>query len=253
MLNQSVKTYLLNAAAIAAFPVFLSITPLEANIGVDDLTNDTWGPEEMSLGYYIEFKSDGSYVKNFAGPGSWMCTGKYSISNGVVALGRGEFADATPRDYMDCEKKQCTIKEDNASFYRTKVLSCKPGKAQYWKKSAIVKPGLETKVQGYSVILMGVKKAQVKTAMKVRFKPDAESKAYYFDSLEGAGGRDSLPKGHEIEILARTKDKVKVGDNLNYWFYVDLGTADAFCAQGIKKNICESRGWIFGQWIEFKD
>ena len=154
---------------------------------------------------------------------------------------------------MDCEKKRCVFAEDKTSLYRDKVLNCKPGKDQYWKKSAITKPGAESILQGYSVISMGLRKARLKSAMKVRTKPDAASKAYYFQSMDAPESRDSLPAGHEIEILARTKDKVTVGSATNYWYYAELGTGLDYCAAPFKKNICVSAGWIFAEWVELKD
>lgn len=255
MFSRSVKNQLRKFFLLGLFFGLFQLTTYGENIPIqsNDLLNETWGPEEMDLGYYLEFETGEKYIKRFAGPGSWMCLGKYSIKDGVLTLGRGEFQDATPREYMDCEKKKCVLLDDNKSLYRNKVLKCKPGKDQYWKKSAITKSGIESEIQGQPVISMGLRKARLKNAMKVRTKPDPQSKAYYFRKLEAPEDRDSLPAGYEIEILARTKEKARVGEFLNYWYYVEFSTGLDYCAAPLKENICISTGWIFAEWIDLKN
>lgn len=217
------------------------------------LVADSWGPEEMSLGYHLEFKDSGEYMKHFAGPGSWQCAGKFRIESGTVYLSSGKFIpEATPRDYMDCEAKKCTLDLDNDSLYRNRKLVCKPGKGVYYMKSAAVPAGAERVIRGEKAITVGLKTAVLKTAMKIRTAPNSKAKAYFFRKLEAENDRDSLPERHEITLLARTKQKDKIGSNENYWYFADLGLEMSYCASPFKENICESTGWIFGEWLDIK-
>ena len=218
------------------------------------LLKNVWGPEAMSLGYYIEFQEPNKYVKNFGGPGSWQCSGTFQIASGKLLLSRGEFDPLeTPRENMNCESMKCQLVPDNKSLYRNLKLSCDPSKYEYFLKSATATPGMERKVDAQRVVTMGTKTAILKTAMKVRVQPNSKAQAYFLESMgTETTNRDSLPEKHEITLLARSLKKDKVGSSENYWYFADLDLELSYCARLQKEKGCRSTGWIFGEWLEIQ-
>jgi hypothetical protein len=115
-----------------------------------------------------------------------------------------------------------------------------------FQKNSLIKEGIEKKINNISVITMGSKEGMLEYNMKFRTEPNAKSKIIPFpvidEKREGMTKNiDFIPKGYVIKIIARTKEKYKINDWNNYWYFVSVD--DTFGNKTIK-------GWMFSEFIK---
>ncbi len=110
-------------------------------------------------------------------------------------------------------------------------------------KDSIVREGLPGIQDGVDVVTAGGKTAVVTKNAKIRVKPDVNAQFINFGVDLGEEGLAYCPAGKELNILARTKEKVKIEKWNNYWYYAELTSAGEFGAR---------YGWIYGEFLRFK-
>jgi len=69
-----------------------------------------------------------------------------------------------------------------------------------------------------NIITTDKKIGETITQLKIREFPDVKSRSYFL--VSGSDILKSLPKGSKLRIYARTKEKIKIGEWSNYWYYV---------------------------------
>lgn len=111
-----------------------------------------------------------------------------------------------------------------------------------WNINILTAAGDAASINGIAAVTMGVKTASTTTVIKVREAPGASAKEINFECGDNDETIKSLGKGKSLTVLARTKDKDKVGKWNNYWYYVEYKKCefdDGF-----------SRGWVFGEFVK---
>lgn len=247
MLNEpTVRSHKLKKV-LSVLLVCASASPLISK----DFSSGSWGPEFSSLGLYMDLKADGTYVKTMSGPGGMTCTGKWTIKEGAAMLAQGS------KDHngsVDCSPSRCTSSDDHNSIYRNRKLDCKmlapPRTAKkttdsFWLQNALVPKGTNKTIDGVPATLMGLRTGKVTYPLKIRARPNPKSPAYTIRPPGGAPAWTSLPAGHELIIIARTRTTEKIGKHNNYWYYVNLKLPeDEFW------EVSSSFGWMFAEWIK---
>lgn len=151
------------------------------------------------------------------------------------------------------EKGTCKIEKlkDHLSFQEE--LKCTGPIGEYFhnmqKRKIFGKPlsdGTVRKLDGREVLTF-LKEGKVNDAANYRSAPDVSSKPIHCmlscgDECSGPPKIDGpvIPKGIDVNIIAKTKTKVKVQKWENYWYYVDIKWS--------WEESCK-RGWIYGEFI----
>jgi hypothetical protein len=108
--------------------------------------------------------------------------------------------------------------------------------------SSVTKTGDIVAIEGKDYVSEGGKRATVASALKFRSAPDVSAKTLLFqhgDSIQGPVGAktDTLPAQTALALIARTKDKAKVQQWSNYWYYIAVSGAEI------------QYGWVYGEFV----
>ncbi len=151
------------------------------------------------------------------------------------------------------EKGTCKITQIKDHLSYQEELKCTGLIGEYFhgmqKRRIFGKPlpdGTARKLDGRDVLTVQ-KEAKINDAANYRSAPDVSAKPIHCklpcgDECSGPPKIDGtvIPKGIEVIILAKTKNKVKVQKWENYWYYVDIKWS--------WNEICK-KGWIYGEFI----
>lgn len=240
MKNMFVTLAMLIVIAFAIFSGCKKEEPLV--ITAEYLSGSKWGPDNGRYGWFIEFRKDGTYDENFAGEGCGGYKGTYAIINKAVVLNANQKDACTP-DQKPVVNRKCAVEKDEKSLYRTVKMVC-DGQYGYHRLDSTAAADRPVDIQGVPAVSMGARNAEVKEAVMFRASPDKSGKVITCKDHE-AKAMGALPKGMQLIVLARTKDKVRVGNWENYWYFVDPNI-DWYSS-------CDSgEGWVFGEFVEFK-
>lgn len=215
---------------------------IDIKITTEYLTSTAWG-QEGALGLSLNFNKAGKYDGmnaqfQYADP----VKGSYEIINNKLNLYKGETKTIFIKDGI-LKTDQTSIKYQNFLIF--------PDGTKLWDKNLKVKTNSIRIIDGSESIVMGIIDGETTTNVKIRVKPDEKAEAMKYidlidstDSPVGKAEKDlpSVPKGKKISILARTKDKVKVQNWNNYWYYVEISEG-----WGTIKN-----GWMFAEFVKLK-
>lgn len=185
-------------------------TPEASALTKELLVSGDWGPEE-TLGAYIEFHEDGTYIDSFAGEGDGPQEGTYEITGDEVALTRNEGGSWS-----------LTLGEADDTLHYTRYLAIKDNPS-YWDRSAPVPAGSERTVDTYPVIIVD-SDAQLKPEATPKSKPSADAPVYEFRFCGGGceeGDVESFA-GSFTRVLARTETKEEVNGVEDYWYLVGV-------------------------------
>ena len=213
-------------------------------VTADYLAASKWGPSNGRYGWYIEFRKDGTYDENFAGEGCGGYKGTYAIANNAVVLNTNQKDACTP-DQKPVVNRKCVVEKDDKGLYRDVKMVC-DGLFGYHRQDSVAAADRQVDIQGVPAVSMGARNAVVKETVMFRVSPDKSGKVI---TCKGAGpdekSSSALPKGMQLIVLARTKEKARVGNWENYWYYVDPNI-DWYSS-------CDAgEGWVFGEFIEMK-
>lgn len=217
-------------------------------ISVDTLTTSRWKSDPYNgYGDSISFSKDGVYGISFSGEGcgqNW--TGNYKIdSNNKVSLSEGiqQVKDCAP----NMPKTTCEYKKEEEPLLYEYYLVCNSSK--YWNANTTVPAGKELTFGGIPVITMGGKQAITIDDVKLRAKPDTNSESYKcsVEKYMMEGEKPFVPKDIELILLFRSKEKMKVKNWENYWYYAYVVTGwYGHC------NSPSGEGWLYGEFIKEK-
>ena len=217
------------------------------------LASQTWGPEN-NFGMKVKFTKDGRF-ETYIEYGQSYSEGKgaYVIKNGKITLTidkipadkqvegmilkEGQLKDGVlVYDEKSPKYKWCLIFKEGKSLYLD-------GEVKIWNHKSLIPEGTEFKINGKEVIAMGAKEGSTTTVVKVREAPSVKGKEIHYtyeDAMDTVTVK-SLEKGKALIVLARTRDKDKVGKSENYWYYVEF-----------EKYIDYMRGWVYGEFVKMK-
>lgn len=249
------------AILVIAFGLFL--IPADNNAGTvqslipEYLASGSWGPE-YDVGMKVKFTRDGKFESDTNyGQDGCSADGTYSIRSGKLSLSM----EKSKKDDIFCgvmTLKGGILSADPASpKYRNYILFRKnevknlylEDDLKIWDYNSKLKEGDTLTINGLSVLAMGIKSAVTTAAVKVRETPGINGKemhfvyddpygAYVVQKSDTSDTLKSIKKSFSVTVLARTKEKDKVGKLNNYWYYIEFAI--------------ENRGWVFGEFIKIK-
>lgn len=219
----------------------------------ENLASGTWEPENR-YGMKVKFTKNGRFEAYLDYGQSYSeAKGTYAIKNGKISL----IVDKIPADKqvegMILKEGQLLngeLRFDEKSPKYKWYLYFKEGKSMYldgevkiWNHKSLIPEGTEFKIDGREVVAMGSKEGSTTTVVKVRETPSATGKEinYTYEDVMETITVKSLEKGKPLIVLARTKEKDKVGKWNNYWYYVEF-----------EKYIDYMRGWVYGEFVQIK-
>ena len=221
------------------------------SITAENLASGTWGPENR-LGMKIKFTREGrfEFVLDY-GQSYSDAAGSYTIKNGKLNL--AVESSNTDKSSAGMNIKNGILSTDASSpKYRRYILfKAEDLKDLYihedlkiWDYNSVVKEGESLSIKGIDASGMGVKEAATTAVVKVRESPGVNAKEIHY-SYEDADGTTvnvkALPKDTTVIVLARTKEKDKVGKWTNYWYYVEF-----------EKYFDYGKGWVYGEFVQIK-
>jgi len=224
------------------------------------LASGIWGPETGSwgtaddVGMKIKFTGDGKFEsETMYGQDGCFADGTYSVKSGKLTLTMEKSKNEPFCGDMNSRKgitlKNGTLVTDAASPKYSRYILFKKGEVKdlyfeddlkIWDYNSIVKEGEPLSIKGLNVLAMGMKKSMTTAVVKVRETPNVKGKEIHFSYEDYDTGetvtQKSISSNYGVTVLARTKEKDKVGKLNNYWYYVEFNG-----------NV---RGWVFGEFIK---
>lgn len=251
---RSIKFFVSVSAAVTICSVFISAKNNTADVRSltpEYLVSAVWGPENR-VGMKLKFPADGRFESAIDYGQS------YSDGAGTYLIKDGKLFLIYETSTMDPEIKGLTLKNgvlitDMESPKYRRYLLFKAGELgrlyiredlKIWDYSSLVREGELLSVRGVDAIAVGGKSAVTSAVVKVRETPGISGKEinYTYEDEEGTKVTvRALPKDTSLTVLARTKDKDRVGKWNNYWYYVEF-----------EKYIEYTRGWVYGEFVEMK-
>jgi hypothetical protein len=216
--------------------------------------------ESLKIGAYeIELNKDYTYESQYGSEGLyWYNKGKYNIKNNTVYLEPNVCKEhKDDKDSIPCDrtlgKAECTIINDGKSLYYIKFLKCissvnknvlgfNSSDVSFPMPEFKVKSGEERVYKDVKVIVLTDSNGTTTSNVKIRKSPNINSESIkytdkiYFDPTSKT--YDFVPKDTQVNIIARTKDKVRVDKWNNYWYLINVGITDEV--------------WMYGEFIKIK-
>jgi hypothetical protein len=114
------------------------------------------------------------------------------------------------------------------------------------KSTEPVKAGEPVKINSIDAVSMGSVSGHATSVIKIRIGPGTDKKEITWTGNCDTDSEEfkSVKKNTELVILARTKEKDKVGKWTNYWYYVKF-YKESSCGGSVE-------GWVFGEFVKIK-
>ncbi len=250
------STLILLCVAVLLFPTQLRAAPM---LSKGYLSSTEWGPEDRGIGSYLTFDLVSTYNETNRAEGGGAVRGSYQVKGGVLYLKAEATNEYIPPGQALVTTPQMVVlveTPDSLVYGRYLERTWPDGsKNRYWDYSAPVPAGSGRIVDGVSVVTLAAH-AGTLTADKVflRAGPDRTGSYYQFRLFSNGTMGDwspFLPKGSQLRLLARTRDKMTIENASNYWYYVaiQLSSYDEVRLNG-RKLQPPVRAWIFGKFAK---
>ena len=217
----------------------------------DCLVSRSWGPENR-VGMKIKFTPDGHFESVYDYGQSYSDgSGSYTIKDDKLSLKiESSKIDSTTAGLT---LNNGTLNYDAASPKYRRYILFKAGEVKglylnedlkIWDYNSITKEGEPLTINGIEASAFGAKEAVTTAIVKVRETPGVSGKEihYSYEDMDGTVVNiKALPKDASLIVLARTKEKDKVGKFNNYWYYVEF-----------ERYIDYMRGWVYGEFVQMK-
>lgn len=149
------------------------------------------------------------------------------------------------------------IFENHLSLYNDEELyytfSSSRDYRRIWNHNSLRKENSEISYKKSDVVILGLKKGKVVEALKMREAPDTSSRYYLVSRSDGKILR-SLPKGTNLTIIARSKEKFKVSEWNNYWYLVrptfDVSDSIIFEGDEVALDPDWVDFWVYGEFVK---
>lgn len=190
-------------------------------------------------GNYRELKFVGDTIEmQTFGPGGMPCSAGFSVSGKVLKI---KNAGSALDDGCALHTDKCTFLETPDSPVSVEALQC--GKWLFFNQNKPAPLGKEIRFDGTAAITLKPEQHELTTAAVFRKKPAKSGAAIqctYYNADMNGNPKPGLPPG--FTVYARTKDKVKVDEWENDWYYVFSPSYDT--------QTCNSQfGWVFGEFV----
>lgn len=212
----------------------------ELTLSPEYLTQTDWGPEASTLGAYIEFETDGSFVSSFAGEGDGPHPGTYSIENNKLIL-----------SYENGNESIYTLGSSTHSLYFTEYLA-QNGVIRYWNLNSGVKPGEERFLNNFILLTLDSDLKPTESAIPKKAPQENEYYNYAFkECLEETCYEESLESTFR-SVIARTQYKKEINGVEDYWYLanVQLGWYSSAYYNNGKESEGTNQAWIHGSELE---
>jgi hypothetical protein len=238
-----------NKLSLCAFIALAVLVPLSAQSAVtsDILVEARWYNDEFSF----DFAYDGSFVSYYTqGPVSGTLKGLWKIVNDSTVYLSFLSADA---QYNKAVLTGDTIilryTYDQSNPKSQKILRGPPdGALTLWNKKAFV--GSDTAIalspDGIPCVTTGYRLTATTDNLRIRKGPGTNYEymvyTYFDDVTKTVKTHTSIHAGTNLRILARTVEKQKVEDWLNYWYYVEY-------KEPVGAMLVYRNAWMYGEFL----
>lgn len=217
---------------------------------------------ENVAGVSMKFSRNGtvSFVQDFEPPISGE--GSYSILDRKINISFKNAEDnrLKGREYI------CSFEFKEHDYLPMQYISCRePKNKKYvlnlFNSESHHLSGYKFILEDRKMILLDRKLTKVSFDSFFREKPDVRSKPIPFnglsseecmdDTLSDMGSKADitkqirLPKGFQVEVIARSEDSEQIDKWNNHWYYI-------VSSLGCYGSITTKYGWIFGQFLEIR-
>ncbi len=241
---------ILSAVLIISVTAVYSADKVKA-LTAEYLISGSWGPENW-LGMKIKFGSDGKFESSIDyGQTGTDLSGSYTVTNGKLTL-------KIENSNLDKSIIGLVIKDgkpgyDPASLkYRNYIsftdkeierLYIKGRDLRIWDHNSLIKEGEPVRVHSIDAIAMSARKGVNTSVLKMREAPSQNSRElqYTYEDIDKTYTVKALPVNTALTILARTKEKEKIGKWNNYWYYVEFET-----------YLDYMRAWVYGEFVKIE-
>ena len=187
---------------------------------------------------------NGEYVFQWYGYESGA-SGTYRISGDAI-----HFSGKEGEEVEQWQNRTATLFISQSNFNYSDGLEFEKGYTM-WNTNSVVPPGSERMYKGTPVVLIK-NNGVTNDGVKIRTGPSTSDASVLFtdftDYVNGRGPKKELaymPKGVELMVIARTKDKETVESWFNYWYLVQVAV-DFKAAFGY----IHEWYWAFGEFID---
>lgn len=250
----NIKYFLLPAVLYVI--LIVSFTAVKSADKVKSLTTEylvsgSWGPE-IWLGMKIKFGSDGKFESSIDyGQTGTDLSGSYTVKNGKLTL-KIEHSNLDKSIIGLVLKDGISGYDPSSLKYRNYIsftdkeierLYIKDSDLRIWDHNSLVKEGEPVRVNGIDAVAMAARKGSNTSVLKMREAPSQNSKElqYTYEDVDKTYTVKALPVNTALTILARTKEKEKIGKWNNYWYYVEFET-----------YLDYMRAWVYGEFVKFE-
>jgi hypothetical protein len=190
----------------------------------DILADGRWYNDE----YSFDFAYDGSYTAYYTfgdQTGSMKGTVKFKNGDKFLVIPRGTIEHTFDASFMNKGEVKLYFVSDPKNPKSTRCLKNEDDSFVLWNKNYFVKKGVKTEINGEAAVTMGYALSATTENLRIRKGPSTDfeyMKFYYRDGKTGEiKSWGSILAGTNIRVLARTKDKMQVGEWNNYWYYIE--------------------------------
>lgn len=233
--------------------------PKPKEFSLDSIQNSGFGSNGLSHALGLSFSNNGKYQFTYGSEGIyWHNEGTYKIEEDKVLLNALVCKEREDdKDSIKCKNTfgngYCKVEDPKWNYFFRKVLACyskgnsdpfglildPTNRFEFPIPELRIQTGEKIVLYGTPAISMRDELALTTSDVKIREKPNINSKSYpYFEDLYLAS-LPYVPKNTEIILQARTIEKEKIKNWENYWYYIT-----------VKKN--NFSGWMFGEFIQVK-
>ena len=256
------KTNILFITAKILFFLSLFLVPFENKadtiwtITQESLISGFWGTDIDDRGMDIKFTRDGKFESTISwgyGQSGTDVSGIYTIKNGRVTL---LFKNSSINDSISgVELEDGTPGYDPGSLKYRRYISFKGKELQelefgtkelkIWDYNSKVEEGESLTINGFEAVAMGLKMGLTTSVLKMRKAPSAKAEQLQYTYEEAGDDQPhtvkALPLGTPLKVIARTKNKERVGKWNNYWYYVEFETYYDYM-----------RAWVYGEFVKIE-
>ncbi len=205
---------------VVSFTIYAQNDKLSLNI----LTDGRWYNDE----YSFDFVEDGSYTAYYTfgdQTGSMKGTVKFKNGDKFLVIPRGTIEHTFDTSFMNKDALKLYFVSDPKNPKSTRYLKNENDSFVLWNKNFFVKKGGKTEINGNAAVTMGYALSATTENLRIRKGPSTDfeyMKFYYRDGKTGEiKSWGSILAGTNIRVLARTKEKMQVGEWNNYWYYIE--------------------------------
>jgi hypothetical protein len=244
------KQQLKHSAILILIPVIAFMTGYKKAGAAEE--KPKLSPEYVSAHQWGEEGVYGVNIK-FAPGGTFMATDRYSAQNESTVEGtykiKGDtlvltITHTTGLRFKNIKKGLFSVDPTSVRY----LYYFQFEEARIWNKDSQRPAAIDMIFDGVTVVTMGAVKGKTTDNVKLRVKPDPSAAEINYIAIEPSPvdpmgttvEKPFMPRNTAVTVLARTKEKMKVGKWENYWYYVEY----------LESWDYMKRAWLYGQFLD---